>query len=180
MNSFAQKAAPWVSSFCLCALACAALIFPLGVLLARSVSGPGGAFTLANYASYFATPGLSRALLNTVVLGVSTVVLVMPLAFIFAYGLERTPMRFKESLSAIASVPLLVPSLLPALALVYLFGHQGMLKALMGHAGIYGLQGVLIADAVATFPHALVILRTALSAADGRLYEQASILGASR
>src|SRR5262249_53734581 len=40
--------------------------------------------------------------------------------------------------------------------------------------------GLLLAETFATLPHALVILRTALSAADGRLYEQARLLGAGR
>jgi iron(III) transport system permease protein len=37
---------------------------------------------------------------------------------------------------------------------------------------------VLIADAIATLPHAVIILRTALRNADARLYEQATLLGA--
>ena len=35
----------------------------------------------------------------------------------------------KGLFKAIALVPLLAPSLLPALALIYLFGNQGMFKA---------------------------------------------------
>ncbi len=100
------------------------------------------------------------------------------MAFVVAFTLERSLAPCKGLLAVIASAPLLIPSLLPALALVYLFGRQGLLKPLLGGGDIYGSQGVVIADVIATFPHALVILRTALGAADGRLYEQAEILGA--
>lgn len=154
-----------------------AVVLPLSVLVWRSFSGPEG-FTLAHYAAYIKIPGLLAALVNTAVLGVSTVVLVVPLAFAFSYGLERAVLPGKAVLSAMTAVPLLVPSLLPALVLIYLFGRQGLLAPLLGGADIYGFPGVVLADAIATLPHAVIILRTALRHADARLYEQATLLGA--
>lgn len=153
------------------------LIAPLGELAAQAFGGPDGRLTLQPFARYIAEPGLARALANTAMLGLGVTVLVLPLAFLIAYTLERSRIRFKGWLQAAASTPLLIPSLLPALALVYLFGRQGLLTPLFGGRTIYGFQGVLLADAVAAFPHALVILRAALAAADGRLYEQARLLG---
>lgn len=153
------------------------LIAPLGVLSAGALESPDGRLTLEPFARYLAEPGLARALVNTALLGLGVTALVLPLAFVVAFTLERSRVPLKGWLQAGASTPLLVPSLLPALALVYLFGRQGLLTPLFGGRTIYGFQGVLLADAVAAFPHALVILRAALSAADGRLYEQASLLG---
>lgn len=170
-----MKAWFWPLLYCLLALG--ALVLPLCVLVLRSLGLPGG-FTLGHYMAYFATPGLSRALWNTALLGILSVLVVVPLAFLFAYGLERTRLPLKAPLAALAAIPLLVPSLLPALALVYLFGRQGLLAPLLRGGDIYGLPGVLAADAIAAFPHALIVLGTALSAADGRLYEQAALLGA--
>ena len=153
------------------------LAAPLGVLAVRAVTGDDGALTLAPFARYLGEPGLARALASTAVLGVSVTALVLPLAFLVAFALERSRIPLKGLLQAIAGIPLLIPSLLPALALVYLFGRHGLLMPLFGGRTIYGFQGVLVADAVAAFPHALVLLRTALAAADGRLYEQAALLG---
>jgi iron(III) transport system permease protein len=155
------------------------LLAPLGGLAWRSVTGDDGAFTLARFAEWAATPGTRRTALNTVGVGAAVCALVIPLAFLMAYALERSGLRAKGLLGAIASAPLLAPSLLPALALVYLFGRQGLLTPLFGGQTIYGPQGILIADAVSVFPHAVIILRTALRAADGRHYEQARLLGAS-
>jgi len=162
---------------CLAIAAAIALVLPLVVLVYRSFSGPDG-FTLAHYATYIKTPGLLAALANTAVLGPAAVVLVVPLAFAFSYGLERAVLPGKNVLSALAAAPLLVPSLLPALVLIYLFGRQGLLAPVLGGADIYGFPGVLFADAIATLPHAVIILRTALRNADARLYEQAALLGA--
>ena len=159
------------------ALMGAFLIAPLGVLAMQALVGDDGKMTLARFGAYLAQPGLVNSLRNTALLGVGVTAVVLPTAFVTAFALERSRLPFKGLLQAAASTPLLIPSLLPALALVYLFGHQGLLTPFFGGKTIYGFQGVLIADAVAAFPHALIILRTALGAADGRLYEQAQLLG---
>lgn len=160
-----------------CAVMGAFLLAPLGVLAAQAVAGPDGGPTLAPFARYLAAPGLARSLAHTAWLGGGVTALVLPLAFLVAFALERSRLPLLGLLQGAASIPLLIPSLLPALALVYLFGRQGLLTPLLGGRTIYGFPGVLAADAVAAFPHALIILRTALAAADGRLYEQAQLLG---
>ena len=164
------------------ALACLAVLLlflaaPLATLGLQAFA-PEGRPTLQVFAGYLSSPGLTRSLANTALLAAGVVLVVLPLAFVTAFALERSRIPLKGVLQAIASAPLLIPSLLPALALVYLFGRQGLLTPLFGGKTIYGAQGVLVADAIAAFPHALIILRTALSAADGRLYEQARLLGA--
>ena len=77
-------------------------------------------------------------------------------------------------------IPILVPSLLPGIALVYLFGTQGLIKELMFGYSIYGPIGIVIAEVFFTLPHAIIILITSLSIADARLYEAAVALRASR
>ncbi|PZQ58217.1 MAG: putative 2-aminoethylphosphonate ABC transporter permease subunit [Phenylobacterium zucineum] len=162
-----------------CVAATLALLAPLAALALRSLgAGDGGGFTLSNYGRYLATPALRESLVNTGVLGAATTLIVLPLAFMFAFGLERTNMRFKGAMSALCLFPVLTPSLLPAMGLVYLFGHQGLLTPLFGGRVIYGAHGVLAAEAISAFPHAVIMLRAALAVADGRLYEQAALLGA--
>jgi iron(III) transport system permease protein len=89
-------------------------------------------------------------------------------------------MPAKGLLRAVALVPLLAPSLLPAISLVYLFGNQGLFKGLLGGASIYGPLGIVLGSVFWTLPHALLILTTAMATSDGRLYEAAQTLGASR
>ena len=84
-------------------------------------------------------------------------------------------MPFKGFFRLIALVPLLSPSILAAIALVYWFGNQGVLKHfLLGHS-IYGPIGIIMASVYWTFPHALIILSTSLSLSDSRLYEAAEV-----
>jgi iron(III) transport system permease protein len=107
---------------------------------------------------------------------------VLPTAFGFAYALTRSRMRFKGLARTITLVPLLAPSLLSAISLIYWFGNQGVLKSWMQALGvdqIYGAPGIVLAETFSVFPHALMILVTALGAADARLYEAADALGTS-
>ena len=84
-------------------------------------------------------------------------------------------MPAKGLFKTIAMVPILVPSLLPGIGLVYLFGKQGMIReVLLGH-DIYGPIGIVIASVFFTFPHALVIILVAMAIADARLYEAALV-----
>jgi iron(III) transport system permease protein len=72
-----------------------------------------------------------------------------------------------------------VPSLLPGIALVYMFGKQGFLTPLlMGHS-IYGPIGIVIGSVFFSFPHAFIIIATALSLSDARLHEASIALKAS-
>jgi iron(III) transport system permease protein len=105
---------------------------------------------------------------------------VLPPAFVYAYALQRSCMRFKGLFQALALIPILAPSLLPAISLIYLFGNQGLLKDWMFGVSVYGPFGIVLSQVFYRFPHALMILLAALSMADSRLYEAADALGASR
>ncbi len=135
---------------------------------------------LDNYTTYFSTPALFRSIGNSLFIACITTIITVGLAFGFAYALNRSFMRFKGFFRLVALAPILVPSLLPGIALVYLFGNQGMLKGLMMGQSIYGPIGIVIGSIFFTFPHALIIISTALSISDGRLYEAAVSLRASR
>jgi iron(III) transport system permease protein len=158
-----------------------ALALPLGLMLAKSLEGPREEFVgLANYVRYFSTPALFQSIGNSLWVSILSTIITVPLAFVYAYALTRSLMPFRGFFKTVALVPILVPSLLPGLALVYLFGNQGLLKAaLLGHS-IYGPIGIVMAEVFTTFPHALLIILAALALADLRLYEAAVALRASR
>jgi iron(III) transport system permease protein len=149
-------------------------VFLLGPLLAifvRAVENNQGEFVgLQHFAAYFSTPALARSVWNSVWVSLVVVAITVPAAFVFAYALTRSCMPFKGTLRLIALIPLLAPSLLPAIALIQWFGNQGALKVLMGGVSIYGAPGIIMSEVFNCFPHALMILIAALALADGRLY----------
>lgn len=157
-----------------------AIALPLLAILSKSTQNEQGEFIgLANFIEYFGSATLNASLLNSLFLGVVVTTIVVVLAFIYAYALTHTRMPAKGAFRFLAMLPLLAPSLLSAISLVYLFGNQGILKDwLMGHS-IYGPIGVVIGSVFWIFPHAFMILYTALSRCDARLYESALALKSS-
>jgi iron(III) transport system permease protein len=154
---------------------------PLYALLAKGFQNADGQFVgLANFRTYFATPALFHSIGNSLLVTLITTAIAVPLAFLFAYGLTRTCMPFKSVFKGIALVPILMPSLLPAISLIYLFGTQGLAKGLLMGETIYGPIGIVLGELFYVFPHALTILLIALSTSDARLYEAAESLGASK
>jgi len=155
------------------------IALPLYTLLSKSFQNADGLFIgLTNYAAYFSTPALIVSISNSFTVALITTTITLVLAFVFAYALTRSCMRLKWLFRALALIPLLMPSLLPAISLIYLFGNQGMIKgALMGES-IYGPIGIVMGQSFYVFPHALIILVIALSTSDARLYEAARSLGA--
>jgi len=157
------------------------MLLPLLWIFSKSFEDSDGNFLgLANYVKYFGTPSLVTSAEHTITIGVVTTVIVVLLAFLYAYGLTRSCMPFKGLFRIIALIPILAPSLLPAISLVYLFGNQGMIKEVLFGESIYGPIGIVIALAFWIFPHTVMILTTALATADARLYEAAVALRASK
>ena len=157
------------------------LALPLGTLLAKSFEDQDGRFVgLANYHHYFSTPALFYSVWNSLFIASLSTLIVLPIAFTYAYALQRSCMRWKGLFQALALIPILAPSLLPAISLIYLFGNQGFLKALLFGGEIYGALGIVISQVFYCLPHAMIILVASLSMADARLYEAANALGASK
>jgi iron(III) transport system permease protein len=157
------------------------VLYPVFEVVRRSVTGPEG-LTLQYFQTYFANPRTYRSLVNSLfVAGLSTV-LTVSLAFGFAFVLTRTTIRGRGLLYTLALLPLVAPSFVQALALIFLFGRNGLVTSrLLGlEWSIYGWPGIVISEVFYCFPHAMLILYTALSAIDARLYEAAQSLGAWR
>jgi iron(III) transport system permease protein len=159
------------------------LALPLLTILLQAVQGKEEQFVgLANFIEYAKTPSLLSSLWNSIWVSAVVTAVAVPLAFGFAYALTRSLMPFKPLFRGITLIPLLAPSLLSAISLIYWFGNQGVLKGWMngvGIAEIYGAPGIVVAECFAVFPHALMILVTALSLSDARLYEAADAMGTS-
>lgn len=156
-----------------------ALLLPLLAIFWRGFSndmGQGGGLAAAR--QLLASEHFHWLLGNSLRVSLTVAIIVVPLAYVFAYALQRTLIPAKGLWRAISLLPLLAPSMLPAIALIYLFGNQGLLRGLFAD-NIYGFWGIVIGEVIYTFPHALMILLSALSLSDARLFDAASSMGAS-
>ena len=158
-----------------------AILLPLYTMLSKSLENKEGAFIgISNYVEYFSTPSLFLSAYNSILLSAIGTIILLLVAFIYAYALTRTQMPFKWFFKIIAIIPLLTPSMLGGISLVYWFGNQGVAKGLLMGESIYGPIGIVMGSVYWVFPHALMIIITALSITDARLYEAAVALRTSK
>lgn len=159
------------------------VVFPLYPMVMRSLTDKDGAWIgLANYQTYLTNPALSASLGNSFFIAIATTVISVVLGFGYAYALTRTAMPGKGLFRLLALLPLYIPPLAHAIGLVYLFGNQGLVTT--GFQGLlpswdiqlYGPHGIIIGEVLYCFPQATIILITALSLTDARIYEAALAL----
>ncbi|NOU90180.1 putative 2-aminoethylphosphonate ABC transporter permease subunit [Paenibacillus sp. LMG 31460] len=164
-----------------------AILLPLAELAIKAITNQDGDFIgLSNFTKYFSTPALVNSLWNSIQVSSVATFIAVTLGFGFAYALERSGIRFKWLFRSIALLPLFAPSMLHGLALIYLFGNQGLIST--GFFGVlpefrielYGPVGIVLSEVLYTFPQAFLMLSVALASSDYRLYEAAETLGASK
>ena len=159
------------------------VVSPLLPMLARSFEARDGSWAgLSNYITYLTTPALVISFFNSLYVAIASTLVSVCLGFVFAYAITRTAMPGKAIFRTLGMLPLYIPPLAHAIGLIYLFGNQGVVTT--GFFGVlpgfdidlYGSHGIIIGEALYCFPQALVILITALSLTDARLYEAADAL----
>lgn len=164
------------------------VLAPAAVLLARSLSHDDGSWAgLEHFAKYLSTPRLLESLANTAIVASASSAAAVTLAFVYAFALTHSRMPFRRAFRVVALLPLYAPSMLLGIGLVYLFGNQGLFThGLFGRLpfemdiGLYGRVGIILALTLVIFPSVLLVLVASLGGADGRLYEAAETMGASR
>jgi iron(III) transport system permease protein len=153
---------------------------PSAALFTKAFTDADGAFiALDNFKEYFESSALKNSLINSIFVSVVSSIVAVLLGFIYAYGISRTNMRAKKFFKYTATLPLLAPSMLYSIALIYLFGNKGIFTQLGIDIKLYGAVGIIISEIVFAFPQAFLILSVGLSMVDYRLYEAAEVLGAS-
>ncbi|HSJ88733.1 MAG TPA: iron ABC transporter permease [Anaerolineales bacterium] len=160
----------------------------------RTVSGgfvsEGGRFDLSYFARYFDTyygPGLRRAFLDTMIMGLLTAVFGTIVGFIFAYSSVRCNPPAKNLLHWLALLPTVSPPFALALSVILLFGRSGLITKkilginfVQGMNDIYGLDGLVLVQTITFFSVAYLILRAMLERLNPSMEEAAASLGASR
>lgn len=169
---------------CLIALALflvVGLLLPIYTLLSKGVQDADGNFIgLQNFIRYFNEPRVSVVFFNSLRISVVSTAITLALAGTYAFALTHSRMPGRGFFRGVALVPLLTPSLLPGIALIYLFGNQGFFRDFMFGYSLYGPIGIVIGEVFFTFPIALMIVLTSLLTIDRRLYEVAKTLRAGR
>lgn len=154
------------------------LIFPLTLLFKGAFLDSDGHYIgFANFIEYFSNESLFSSIFNSLWMATLATTITVLLASVYAYALTVINVKAKALLKAIAFLPILAPSILPSLALVYLFGQQGIFKNLMGETEIYGPLGILLSYCFWLFPAVFILMLSAFRNIDQSLIEASHSLG---
>lgn len=145
------------------------LAYPIISLLAKSFQGING-FTLNNYNEVLKNEEFIIALKNSIVVSLSAAACSLGLGFLLAYTLNFTNvwLWLKKTISMIASMPMLLPTITYGFAIIYSFGKQGLLTQLAGFQffNVYGFGGILMGYIIYTLPTSFLLLNNAMKQID--------------
>lgn len=141
--------------------------------------------TLDNFKHIFSDTTYFRALKNSLYLSVSVSIIVLIICIPIAYGIARTKMPFKKTISALCTIPLVVPTFISGYAFIIMFGRSGwatyIYQALGGDGLLidpYSMTGIAIVQVFFFFPYALWPLVAAFKISDVSLEEASRNMGA--
>ncbi len=135
--------------------------------------------SLDTYREFFSTPYYHRALRNSLVLGVVSTFLVIPIAFCYAFLGLKGPKIISRPVKILGLLPLIAPPFIFALALILLGGRQGILtKFLHLPFDLYGWPGIIIAQTITFLPLGYLLIQNVLRSLGSSLEEAAIDMGA--
>jgi iron(III) transport system permease protein len=153
-------------------------LYPLATIVLRSLAEADGRFGLGNYARILGAPSFWRAAAHSLVMSGAVTALALVLGLVVAFALVRCKIPGRALIAGAVALPLIAPSLVQGLGLIFLLGRNGLVaKATGGEIDIYGLPGLVVANSLYALPQAALIIAAALRAADARVYEAAEVLG---
>ena len=161
------------------------VVFPLFKVLQNSFYYKG-VFTPQYFLEFFSghryviRPFLNSLIVAVLVAGLSTL-----LGFIFAFADVRANIPGRRIFRWIATLPIISPPFIMALAAILLLGHNGLITFFMRKYfgiswNIYGLPGLILTETFAFFPLSFLIMEGVLGNIDPALEESALDLGASK
>lgn len=141
--------------------------------------------SMDNYKRIFSGAGYFSALKNSLVLAFTVTIIIILICIPLAYGIARTKMPFKKTISALCMIPLIVPTFISAYAFIIMFGRAGWVTQIynaLGGEGMllnpYSMAGVVAVQVFFFFPYALWPLVAAFKVSDISLEEASQNLGA--
>jgi iron(III) transport system permease protein len=161
------------------------LIYPLIRLFYDAFTTDQGQFTLLNFYDFFTDSYYLKATMNSLLLGVGTVMTTSILGIAIAYLLLRYEFRGRELFSYLTIIPMIMPPLVGVMGFVFIMGRAGTVNILlMDYLGftkpvnfMYGIHGVLLVETLHLFPLMTLSIVDALGKIDPSLDEAAESIG---
>jgi spermidine/putrescine transport system permease protein len=136
-------------------------------------------FTLEWYGRLFADERLIGAAINTLTVAFVSTIVATTIGTMIALAMERYRFRGRDGIEALLYLPIVIPEIVMALALLAFFAFSfGIIEAITGWRFTMGLGTVIISHIAFTISFVVIVVRTSLKGFDMRLEEAAQDLGA--
>ncbi len=164
-------------------------LFPVVMVLGEAFVDPEGGVTLAYVIEVFANPVYLEGIWNALLLGVTSTLASLLIAFPLALLTHRYRFPLKGPLSALILVPLVLPPFVGAVGVKQMLGVRGSLNALLEKLGMMDpaapidwlgegrFWGIVIMNALHLYPILYMNIAASLSHLDPAMEEAAQNLG---
>jgi iron(III) transport system permease protein len=163
------------------------ILFPALKTLQTSLT-EGNNFSLIHYTNFFTSPTSRLPLINSVVLGLLSVVVCGGMGISLAIAIHFYEFPWRNVADKLLLLPLVMPGIIVVFAFVQLYGESGMVTKLLQFLlamesppfNLSGLTGILIIHAYTQYIYFYITVSIAIKQIDQSAIESARNLGASR
>ncbi|MCC6718702.1 MAG: ABC transporter permease [Acetobacteraceae bacterium] len=145
------------------------LVIPMSFSADKVLAWPPSGFSLKWYAAMLEERGLAEAARNSLVLALVVTTATLAIAMPAALAIDRWRFAGRDAILALLTAPLLLPTIVLALALLIIFVGAGLLGT---------WPGLVLAHMLVTLPYGVRVLSTSLSTLPASVEEAAASLGA--
>jgi putative spermidine/putrescine transport system permease protein len=146
-------------------------IVPVSFTTTGFIAWPPTFFTLAWYESFLASPTWTAAIVRSLAVGVVSATLALLIGTPAAFVLARQRLRGRTALMAFILSPLIIPRIIIAVALFYLYARVGLVGTSLG---------LILGHTVLAVPYVVVTVMAVLKNYDESLDQAAGSLGANK
>jgi iron(III) transport system permease protein len=159
------------------------ILFPLAIILARSIVVEGSLRPANFIRTLVAYPSTWRILKNSLLMALTVGILATGVGLVFALVIERSRFRYRRLMQGFSLLPIITPPFVIGLAIIFMFGRSGFVtNGILGleTSFIFGYPGIVMAQTLSFAPMAYLILSGVVQSLDTALEEASYTLGASR
>jgi ABC-type spermidine/putrescine transport system permease subunit I len=147
------------------------LVIPIAFTRSEFLEFPPPGYSLRWFETYFTSPLWLGATARSFVVALMTAILATTIGLCAALALAHTRTRWSAALFALFLAPMIVPRIVIAVGMFYLFARLGLVAS---------NAGLVIGHTVLALPFTIVTITAVLKTYDVRLDQAAATLGANR
>ena len=147
------------------------IVVPMSFSSAQSLQFPPPGLSFRWYAAFFGNEVWAQAGINSVILATLASTIALILGTLAAYSLVRGVFPGKVFMEANFMAPMIIPSIITAVALFIVFARLRILGTFFG---------LVLAHSILVMPYIVLIMQVAIKGFDVRIEQVAATLGASR